>query len=176
MTGALEAEAGQPSKRKRTFVWADPAEITAAAAGRPGIDVLRDMASGVLPPPPIAALLAFELTVVEPGYTEFAFEPAEFHYSHAGSVHGGVYATLLDSAAGCAVQTLLPPGMGYTSLDLNIKFLRRLTVETGGVRAMGTVTHFGKQTALVESRLVNDADRLLATATSSCLVFRQASA
>ena len=160
MTGAPETGTGHPSKRKRTFGWADPAEISAAAVGRPGLDVLRDIASGVLPPPPIAALMAFELTVVEPGYTEFSFVPAEFHYSPNGSVHGGVYATLLDSAAGCAVQTLLPAGMGYTSLDLSIKFLRRLTIETGGVRAMGTVTHFGKQTALVEARLVNDADRL----------------
>jgi uncharacterized protein (TIGR00369 family) len=148
--------------------------MLAASSGRPGIDVLRDIASGVLPAPPIASLMGFELTVVEPGYAEFAMVPAEFHYNPLGSVHGGVYATLLDSAAGCAVQTLLPAGMGYTSLDLNIKFLRRLTVDTGDVRAMGTVTHFGKQTALVEARLVNTADRLLATATSSCLVLRQA--
>jgi uncharacterized protein (TIGR00369 family) len=176
MTGPADVVADHQNKRERTFGWADPVELQAAAAGRPGIDVLRDIASGVLPPPPIASLMGFDLTVVEPGYAEFSMVPAEFHYNPIGSVHGGVYATLLDSAAGCAVQTMLPAGMGYTSLDLSIKFLRRLTVDTGDVRAMGTVTHFGKQTALVEARLVNTADRLLATATSSCLVFRQANA
>jgi uncharacterized protein (TIGR00369 family) len=159
---------------RRTVSWQDPMATLAAASGRPGIDVLRDISSGVLPPPPIAALLGFELMVVEPGYAELTLDPAEFHYSPNGSVHGGVYATLLDSAAGCAVQSLLPPGTSYTSLDLNIKFLRRLTLETGTVRAIGTVTHFGKQTALVEARLLNGADRLFATATSSCLVIRQA--
>lgn len=160
--------------RQRTVEWHDPIATLAETSGRPGIDVLRDIMTGVLPPPPVAALLGFELTVVEPGYAEFTLEPAEFHYNPNGSVHGGVYATLLDSAAGCAVQSLLPAGTGYTSLDLNIKFLRRLTVETGTVRALGTVTHFGKQTALVEARLLNGADRLFATATSSCLVIRQA--
>jgi uncharacterized protein (TIGR00369 family) len=175
MTGSLGSPGGQEVRRERTFGWTDPLESLAASAGRPGIEVLRDIASGVLPPPPIAVLMGFDLTVVEPGYAEFTLEPAaEFHYNPIGSVHGGVYATLLDSAAGCAVQSLLPAGTGYTSLDLHIKFLRRLTVETGPVRAMGTVTHFGKQTALVEARLVNTADRLLATATSSCLVLRQA--
>jgi uncharacterized protein (TIGR00369 family) len=164
----------RPICRERTFAWTDPMETVAAAVGRPGIDVLRDIASGVLAPPPVAALMSFELTVVDPGYVEFTFVPSEYHYSPNGSVHGGVYAILLDSAAGCAVQTMLPAGMEYTSLDLNIKFLRRMTVDSGTVRAMGTVTHFGKQTALVEARLVNEAERLLATATSSCLVFRQA--
>lgn len=173
MRGSSDSPGDYLTTRERTFQWADPAAALAASIGRPGIDVLRDIASGVLPPAPIAVLIGFELTVVEPGYTEFTLEPAEFHYNPIGSVHGGVFATLLDSAAGCAVQSLLPAGTGYTSLDLNIKFLRRLTVETGTVRAMGTVTHFGKQTALVEARLVNDADRLLATATSSCLVIRQ---
>ncbi len=174
MTESPATNGTQPTPRERTFTWADPMETVAAAAGRPGIDVLRDIASGVLPPPPIASLLPFDLTVIEPGYAEVSFVPSQFHYNPHAVVHGGVYAVLLDSAAGCAVQTMLPAGMEYTSLDLNIKFLRRMTVDTGGVRAMGTVTHFGKQTALVEARLVNAKDRLLATATSSCLVFRQA--
>jgi uncharacterized protein (TIGR00369 family) len=160
--------------RTRTFQWVESAQTVGATTGRAGIDVLRDIAGGVLPAPPIATLMGFELMVVEQGYVELTLEPAEFHYSIGGSVDGGVYATMLDSAAGFAVQTLLPVGMEYTSLDLNIKFLRRLTVDTGAVRAVGTVTHFGTQTALVEARLMNTAERLLATATSSCLVFRQA--
>ena len=156
--------------RVRTFSWQDPQLTVAAAVGRPGIDVLRDIISGVLPPPPIAVLMGFDLVAVEPGTATFALEPAEFHYNPIGSVHGGVFATLLDSAAGCAVQSLLPAELGYTSLDLSVKFLRRLTVDTGAVRCIGTVVHLGRQTALVEARLVDATDRLLATASSSCLL------
>lgn len=86
-------------------------------------------------------------------------------------MHGGIYATLLDSAAGCAVQSTLPPGMAYTSLDLTVKFLRRITVETGTVRAIGTVVSSGRQTALAQAQLVDATDRVLAHATSTCMLF-----
>jgi len=158
--------------RERTFTWSDPA-ITAAAAGTAaGIDVLQAMAAGELPPPPIIAALGFDLESVEPGRVVFAVDPAEYHYNPIGSVHGGVYATLLDSATGCAVHSLLPAGVGYTSLDLTVKFLRAVTVDTGRVRCTGTVTHLGGRTALAEARLVDGADRLLASAVSSILLIR----
>lgn len=86
-------------------------------------------------------------------------------------MHGGVFATLLDSAAGCAVQSTLPQGMAYTSLDLTVKFLRPVTVDTGRVRAVGTVISGGRRTALAQAQLVDAADRLLAHATSSCMIF-----
>ncbi|WP_308119888.1 PaaI family thioesterase [Streptomyces sp. MBT84] len=95
----------------------------------------------------------------------------EEHYNPIGSVHGGVYATLLDSAAGCAVQSVLPAGMGYTSLDLNLKFLRPITVDTGKVRAVGSVLNQGRRTALAQAELFDSNDRLLAHATSSCMLF-----
>jgi uncharacterized protein (TIGR00369 family) len=82
-----------------------------------------------------------------------------------------VYATLLDSAAGCAVQSVLPQGMGYTSLDLNVKFLRPVTVDTGKVRAVGTVLNSGRRTALAQAELFDSGNRLLAHTTSSCLLF-----
>ncbi|CAM5271618.1 Phenylacetic acid degradation protein OS=Streptomyces aurantiogriseus OX=66870 GN=GCM10010251_90320 PE=4 SV=1 [Streptomyces aurantiogriseus] len=85
--------------------------------------------------------------------------------------HGGIFATLLDSAAGCAVQSTLPQGVAYTSLDLTVKFLRRITVDTGTVRAIGTVVSKGRQTALAQAQLVDGTDRLLAHATSSCMLF-----
>ncbi len=87
-------------------------------------------------------------------------------------MHGGVYATLLDSATGCAVHSMLPAGVGYTSLDLSVKFLRAMSVGTGRVRCVGTVTHLGGRTALAEARLTDGRDRLLATATSSILLIR----
>ena len=158
--------------RERTFTWADPAITAAAARTSAGIDVLRAMAAGELPPPPIIAALDFDLESVEPGRVVFGAEPAEYHYNPIGSVHGGVYATLLDSATGCAVHSLLPAGVGYTSLDLTVKFLRAVTVGTGRVRCTGTVTHLGSRTALAEARLTDTADRLLATAVSSILLIR----
>jgi uncharacterized protein (TIGR00369 family) len=158
--------------RARTYSWGDPGLSATAARTAPGIDVLRALISGELPAAPIGATLGFTLDSVEPGRVEFSFDPAEHHYNPIGSVHGGVYATLLDSAAGCAVHSMLPAGVGYTSLDLTVKFLRAITVDTGRVRCVGTVAHLGGRTALAEARLVDPADRLLATAISSILVIR----
>ena len=108
---------------------------------------------------------------VEFGGAVFTLEPGEEHYNPIGSVHGGVYATPLDSAAGCAVQSVLPADVGYTSLDLNVKFLRPITTDTGKVRAVGTVRNQGRRTALAQAELFDSDDRLLAHATSSCLLF-----
>ncbi|MET8975168.1 PaaI family thioesterase [Streptomyces sp. NPDC004539] len=158
-------------ERTRTYEWGDPA-VTAAAVGQgSGLDFLREIQAGNLPAPPITATLDFTLDEVEKGRAVFSIVPGEQHYNPIGSVHGGVYATLLDSAAGCAVQSVLPPETGYTSLDLTVKFLRRITAETGRVRAVGTVLHAGRTTALAEAVLLDDADRKLAHATSSCLIF-----
>ncbi|GAB2934230.1 PaaI family thioesterase [Streptomyces heilongjiangensis] len=157
--------------RTRTYEWEDP-ELTAAAVGRvPGLEFLRDLEAGRLPAPPISATMDMALDEVEFGRVVFSLLPGEEHYNPIGSVHGGVFATLLDSAAGCAVQSTLPAGMAYTSLDLNVKFLRRITVDTGRVRAVGTVLNGGRRTALAEARLIDAEDRLLAHATSSCLLF-----
>ncbi|MFJ6525030.1 PaaI family thioesterase [Streptomyces longwoodensis] len=157
--------------RSRTIEWEDP-RVSAAAVGRgSGLDFLRDVLAGRLPAPPISATLGFTLEEVEAGRAVFAMEPGEEHYNPIGSVHGGVYATLLDSAAGCAVQSVLPPGTGYTSLDLTLKFLRPITVDTGKVRAVGTVLHQGRRTALAQAELFDTTDRLLAHATSSCMLF-----
>ncbi|MGW0598861.1 PaaI family thioesterase [Streptomyces sp. NPDC002776] len=157
--------------RTRTYEWEDPS-ITAAAVGHAsGLDLLREMLAGRLPAPPIAGTLDFTLDEVDEGRAVFSMTPGEEHYNPIGSVHGGVYATLLDSAAGCAVQSTLPPGMGYTSLDLTVKFLKRITVDTGRVRAIGTIVSRGRQTALAEARLIDTKDRLLAHATSSCMLF-----
>jgi uncharacterized protein (TIGR00369 family) len=158
--------------RERTYSWGDPGVSATAARTAAGIDVMQALARGELPAPPVIATLGFELDSVEPGEVVFSFQPAEYHYNPIGSVHGGVYATLLDSATGCAVHSLLPAGVGYTSLDLTVKFLRAVTVDTGRVRCIGTVTHLGGRTALAEARLVDGDDRLLATAISSILLIR----
>ena len=129
--------------RARTTTWSDPA-ITAGQVGRePGLALLEAVRDGSLPAPPIALTLGIDLDLVEDGRAVFSLEPAEHHYNPIGSVHGGVFATLLDSAAGCAVHSTLPAGVGYTSVDLNVKFLRGMTTGTGRVTCEGRVVHRG---------------------------------
>ncbi|WP_329309767.1 PaaI family thioesterase [Streptomyces sp. NBC_01262] len=157
--------------RSRTFDWEDPNILATAIGQDSGLDVMREMLTGRLPAPPIAATLGMTLEEAEHGRVVFALIPGEEHYNPMGSVHGGVYATVLDSATGCAVMSVLPKGMGYTSLDLNVKFLRPITADTGKIRAVGTVLNSGRRTALAQAELFDPADRLLAHATSSCLLF-----
>jgi uncharacterized protein (TIGR00369 family) len=157
--------------RTRTYTWQDPAPAVAALGRRAGVDVLQAMLAGELPTPPVMATLGLEVEVFETGRAVFSLVPAELHYNPLGSVHGGVIATLLDSAAGCAVHSVLPAGTGYTSLDLVTRYLRPVTVATGRVRAEGRLLSRGSRTALAEARLTDAADRLLAHATSTCLLF-----
>jgi uncharacterized protein (TIGR00369 family) len=102
----------------------------------------------------------------------FDITPAEYHYNPIGSVHGGVYATLCDSACGCAVHSMLPAGAYYTSLDLATRFIRPVTTGSGRLLCEGTVTHLGSRTALAEARLTDASGKLYAHATSNCLIFR----
>ncbi|MEB8340177.1 PaaI family thioesterase [Streptomyces endophyticus] len=157
--------------RTRTYEWEDPTLLAASVGHTSGLDLLRELQAGRLPAAPVSATVGFSLDEAEKGHVVFSLVPGEEHYNPIGSVHGGIYATLLDSAAGCAVHSTLPPGMGYTSLDLNVKFLRRITVDTGRVRAIGTVVHSGRQTALAQAQLVDATDRVLAHATSTCMLF-----
>jgi uncharacterized protein (TIGR00369 family) len=96
---------------------------------------------------------------------------AEFHYNPLGSVHGGIIATLLDTAAGCTVHSTLPAGVGYTSLDLMTRFIKPVTTKSGLLRCEGTIISRGRRTAVAESRLFDERGTLLAQATSTCLIF-----
>lgn len=157
--------------RSRAHSWDDPS-ATAAALGRmSGVETLRAVMDGRLPPPPIMSTLGLEAVRFDVGVAVFAFDPAEFQYNPLGTVHGGAIATALDSAAGCAVHSVLDESTGYTSLDLSVKYLRRVTVDTGRVTAEGRVLSRGRSTALAEARLTDADGRLLAHATSTCAVF-----
>ncbi|MHA3700801.1 PaaI family thioesterase [Jatrophihabitans sp. YIM 134969] len=158
--------------RSRTVTWHDPMATAAGMEGRSGLEFLRAIAAGEFPPPPILETVGGEFVEFDEGRAVFAFEPAEFQYNPIGSVHGGVYATMLDSACGCAVQTMLPEGVGYTSLDLSVKFLGTIRVGSGRVTATGRVDHLGRRTALASAELRGPDGRLLASATSSCLILR----
>lgn len=158
--------------RERAHTWTDPRLTAAAARDVDGLTFLRAVAAGEIPGPPIASTLGMTVLEVGEGRVVFGLEPAEFHFNPIGSVHGGVFATLLDSACGCAVHTTLPAGTRYTSLDLSVKFLRGLDLASGPVRCEGEVVHAGRTTALAQARLTDGAGRLCAHATSTCLIIR----
>lgn len=155
------------------------APMTESAATAPidlatldGFEQLHAILDGHLPPAPIADTLGFVgFEVPERGTAIFELDPELRHYNPIGSVHGGVFATLLDSACGCAVHSTLAVGEGYTSLDLTVKFLRAVTVESGRLRAVGTVMQRGRRTALAEAKLFDARDRLVAYASSTCMIF-----
>jgi uncharacterized protein (TIGR00369 family) len=134
--------------------------------------VLQAMARGELPAPPVIATLGFVLDSVEAGRVQFSFEPAEYHYNPIGVVHGGLTATLCDSALGCAVHSTLPAGTAYTTLELKVNFVRALTKETGPVRCEGKVISVGGRVATAEARVTDAAGTLYAHATTTCLVIR----
>jgi uncharacterized protein (TIGR00369 family) len=158
--------------RERTYSWEDPRALAAQAPQRTGLAFLEAIRDGELPPPPIMATFGASVESVEEGRVVFVLEPAEYHYNPIGSVHGGVYATLLDSSCGCAVQSTLPAGVGYTSIDLSVRFLRPMTADTGLVRCEGIVISAGRRVALSRATIVDASGRLLGEATSSCLIMR----
>lgn len=157
--------------RTRTIEWANPLGAAEAARGRTGLAFLQAMVDGEIPPPPVMSTIGARFESVSPGTAVFTMTPAEFHYNPIGSVHGGMYCTLLDSAAACAVHSKLPAGVGYTSLDLAVRFIGAINVDTGPVRCTGTVIHLGRRTALAEAVLTSSTGKLLASATSNCLIF-----
>jgi uncharacterized protein (TIGR00369 family) len=157
-------------KRSLEVTWQDPVELAKVARSMAGIEFLRAMRDGKLPPPPIAQLLGFMLVEVEPGRAVFEVTPGERHYNPIGVVHGGLAMTLLDSAMGCSVQTQMPAGGGYTTLEAKTNLVRAITAETGLLRAIGKVVHVGKRIATAEARLEDKAGKLYAHATTTCIV------
>ena len=147
------------SARTRTVTWEDPAPGLAQAAGMTGLEYVRAIFEGRLPSPPIAMLLGFAGTEAEEGRAVFRSEVGEYLYNPIGVVHGGYAMTLLDSAMGCAIHTLLARGERYT------------TLETGSVRCEATVIHRGRRVATAEGRLIAEGSgKLLAHATTTCLI------
>lgn len=156
----------------REVTWALPGQGDLdALAGLDGLGQLEAMGTGLLPPPPVMATIDITGFRPERGSVTVEMRAQSFHYNPLGSVHGGIISTLLDTAAGCSVHSTLAVGEGYTSLDLNVKFLRTITVDSGLLTCVGSVLSRGRRTALAEARLSDESGRLLAHATSSCMVF-----
>jgi uncharacterized protein (TIGR00369 family) len=155
-----------PEVRTRSFSWSDPAALAAEARRRSGLDYLRATASGELPPPPVAELLGMEILEVQAGRVVFALEPAEWMYNPIGSVHGGVAASLLDTCMGCALHSTLDAGVGWATSDLQVRYIRPMTFETGRVLGEGRVVHAGRRSATAEGFMRSERDgALLAHAT-----------
>ncbi len=143
----------------------------AQAAGKTGLQVMQALLSGELPYAHIADTLDFSLVEVGEGRAVFQGTPQLKHYNPMGGVHGGWYATLLDSALGCAVHTMMPAGRAYTTAELSVNIVRAASMKTGPLRAIGTVIHCGRQLATAEARIVGPDGKLYAHATTTCLVF-----
>lgn len=158
------------TERSRTYSWEDPFALRDTMAGRSGLELMQMMASGELPPPPIARTLGFRLVEASRGYATFECEPAEYHYNPIGVVHAGLALTLMDSAMGLAFVTTLDEPVGWTTLELKGNFTRALTVDTGLVRCTGTIVHRGRRVATTEARVEDAGGRLCAHGTSTILV------
>ena len=160
-------------ERTRTFSWVDPAELAAASRDMSGLEFLQAVMEGRLPAPPIADLIGATIESVQEGQVTFAIDPAEWMYNPIGSVHGGIAATVLDSCMGCAVHSLLPAGVAYTTADLQVRYVRAMSASTGRVLATGRVIHPGRRLMTVEASLTTEVgDTLLAHGTSGCIVLR----
>lgn len=146
---------------------ATPAQL----AGKSGLDMMRAMLHGELPYPPITKTLDFALVEVEEGGATFQGTPGPAHLNPMGTIHGGWYATLLDSAMGCAVHTMMPAGRAYTTAELGVNLVRAIGSKVARVRAEGKVIHCGRQLATAEGRLYGPDGTLYAHATTTCLVF-----
>jgi len=160
--------------RTRTITWEDPTATIQTGKTISGFAYLQAMQSGELPPPPFAVLLGISISEVSEGRVVFVVEPSEYHYNPLGTVHGGVMATLLDSALGCAVQSMLQAGTSYTTLELKVNYLRPVTERTGTIYAEGKIIHVGGRIATAEGRLTDAAGKLYAHATTTCIILRPA--
>jgi uncharacterized protein (TIGR00369 family) len=157
--------------RERSFAWSDPKLTSDAAMAMAGLDLLRAMRDGSVPPAPIAALVGFTIAEVEAGRIVMRLVPGEYHYNPLGTMHGGILATLLDSVMGCAVHSTLPKGRAYTSLEIKVNYVRAVTGGSGELSAEGIVVHSGRRSAVAEGKVVDARGRLCATASTTCLVF-----
>ncbi|HYA71359.1 MAG TPA: PaaI family thioesterase [Thermoplasmata archaeon] len=158
--------------RTRLFRWPDPKRFDEPVRTLSGLEFMRAFLSGKLPAPPFMELLGIRIVSVEPSSVAFEFEPAEFMYSPLGNVHGGIVTVLLDTAMGCSFHTTLPVGVGYTTLELKVNFLRPVTAQSGTLRAEGHVVHSGSRVATTDARLSDRSGRLHAHATSTLLILR----
>ena len=157
--------------RTRTVTWQDPRRVVDAAAKMSGIELLRAIGNGDVPPPPMAQLVGLTPELAEDGRVIFAMTPAEYHYNTMGVVHGGAIATLVDTALGCAVMSKMPQGNGYTTVELHLNVVRPVTAATGRILCEAIIVHSGSRMATAEAKVRDESGKLYAHATTTCFVY-----
>ncbi len=168
---AFEEADATPGVRRRVIEWEDPAPGVTVMPTMSGLDYLRTLIRGELPPPPITAHMSMTLVDADVGTATFVCDPDESHYNPIGTVHGGLVCTLLDSALGCAVQSTLAQGQGYTSIEIKVNYLRPVFAGAGLLTCVGTVTKPGNRVAFAEGVVTDASGKAVATASGSLLVF-----
>ncbi len=156
----------------RTYTWHDADELMAKGAGLSGFEVMQRIARREIPGPPVGRLIGVAGLEVEKGKVSVGFEPQEFHYNSLGSVHGGVIATVLDIVLGSAVQSLLKADYGFTTLTMELKYHRAVSVKSGKLKAIAEVVARGREIVTANAKLVDPRDREFATATSTLMTFK----
>jgi uncharacterized protein (TIGR00369 family) len=167
----MKTAVGWGVEQSRVVTWRDPSATQAAAASMSGLSYWQAVADGQLPAPPIAELLRTRVADVRNGRIEFSCTPDASMYNPLGVVHGGAVCTLLDTAAACAMHTTLPEGVGYTSVEIKVNYLRAVTVASGTLTAVGTVVKAGSRIGFAEAEVTDASGKLVATATTTLLVF-----
>lgn len=157
-------------QHSRTQTWSPPDEVAAARTGLSGMQFMDRLRTGEIPYPPSCSALDFRISALAEGTVTLEAVPGEYQYNAVGGVHGGVLSTWLDSAMGYSIQTTLAAGEGFTTLDLTVRYLRGVTVETGPVRAIGTVEHRGGRTATARGELRDADGALLASGTTTGMI------
>jgi uncharacterized protein (TIGR00369 family) len=160
------------ARRSRVVGWHDPVVTARLGMQLSGLEFLQGIIDGRFPPPPIAELLGMELVSVGDGEAHFRCTPDEAVYNPIGMVHGGFLCTLLDSAAGCAVHTRLPAGVGYSSIEIKVSFLKAVGADGGPIDVRGRVLRVGRRVAFAEAHATNSAGDLVGHATTSIAVVR----
>jgi uncharacterized protein (TIGR00369 family) len=137
-----------------------------------GLEYMQQLMSGELPQSGMGQLMNFKLVEVREGHAVFRVEPDERHYNGLGIAHGGLAATLLDSATGCAINTMMPAGRVFTTLEMKVNYVRPMRRETGAVRCEAKVIHVGSRVATAEGRIIDEGGKLYAHGTATCMLFR----
>jgi uncharacterized protein (TIGR00369 family) len=171
LTDRTEAPTAWGEPRTKTVTWFDPMMGATEGLRMAGLDYLRAIRDGELPPAPISGLMDFGVAEVEPGRVSFTCRPDEAAYNPIGVVHGGLVCTLLDSVCACAVHSTLPAGKGYTSIEIKVSYLKAVTSRSGLLTATGTLVKGGSRVAFSEGVVTDESGTPVATATSTCLVF-----
>lgn len=166
-----QSDSKPPTLRARRYEWRDPLDTAAQVGKLSGLEFLQGIIDGRLARPPMADTMGFRLSEVAEGLAVFTVEPQDFHYNPIGVVHGGLAATILDSAMACSIHSTLPHGRGYTTLELKVNMVRGITDREGPLRCEGRVIHVGRQVGTAEGKLIDGKGKLYAHGTTTCLIF-----